>query len=518
MRAQQGSVSSRVMLALLVVGMAFGILVSVRLDWLPFLRAEKSLPQQRPSAAADAVPQASTGAASNAAGAFEAAFIDAAAKVGPAVVSVSTEQTAKVQRAPMRFRGGSPFGQDEFFDQFFRDFFDQMPQQEFHRSGLGSGVIIDPRGFILTNEHVVDQADKITVTLPDGREFTGTVKGTDPRSDLAVIKIEAQQLPVAALGDSSRLKIGQWAIAVGNPFGFIVRNPEPTITVGVVSALHRDLPRTQQRDRNYTDLIQTDAAINPGNSGGPLVNLHGEIVGINVAIFSTSGGSEGIGFAIPVNRARDIVANLIEGKKVVYGWLGIQLQDLTPEVAAYYGLPQAEGALVYQVIPDSPAAKAGFQEGDVIRAFDGERIASTRDLVNRVGSTPVGQRAPAEVLRNKKTVTITVQIGERPGDLDELSVVAPGVQRWRGLQVSDVTPELAQQGEIPPGTTGVIVTNVEPGSPAAMARLRPGDVINAVNHQVVRNTAEFARATQHLTGNCLLRTLRGYVVIHPTVE
>jgi serine protease Do len=252
---------------------------------------------------------------------MEDAVINVANTAGKAVVSISAERTTKVStgrrfvyRSPF---GESPFGEDEFFRKFFDDFFGQMPEREYKQFGLGSGVIVDPQGYILTNEHVIDGADKIKVTLPDGREFKAELKGEDPRADLAIIKINAHNLPAAAWGDSDNLRIGQWVVAIGNPFGFALQNPEPTVTAGVISALHRSIGKSVGRDRDYNDLIQTDAAINPGNSGGPLVNLKGEIVGINVAIFTTSGGYQGIGFAIPSNAAKRIMSNLIQGKKIL---------------------------------------------------------------------------------------------------------------------------------------------------------------------------------------------------------
>ncbi|MDD5254616.1 MAG: trypsin-like peptidase domain-containing protein, partial [Candidatus Omnitrophica bacterium] len=274
---------------------------------------------------------------------MEDAVVNVANTAGKAVVSISTEITSKSQGV-RRFYFGQPFGESPFggndLERFFNDFFGEIPEREYKQTGLGSGVIIDQEGYILTNEHVVRGADKITVTLSDGREFKGEVKGQDMRSDLAVIKINANSLPIASLGDSDGLRIGQWVVAIGNPFGFALENPEPTVTAGVISALHRSLGRGLSRgERDYNDLIQTDAAINPGNSGGPLVNLKGEVIGINVAIFSTSGGYQGIGFAIPVNNAKRILSRLIEGKKILYGWMGVTIQDLTGEMSSYFGLP-----------------------------------------------------------------------------------------------------------------------------------------------------------------------------------
>ena len=366
--------------AVLVIGIAIGLLAAAQWDWLP---------------RAAAAPRPPASGAQGTAEQLQQAFGESAAKVWPAVVSISTEYTERFNyRAPY-----PQFQQDEFYGRFFRDFFGETPDRELKRFGLGSGVIIDARGYVLTNEHVVAEADKITVTLPDGREFKGEVKGTDPRSDLAVVKIDGQDLPWAKLGDSSNVKIGHWAIAIGNPFGYVVHSAEPTVTVGVVSALHRALPRTSQRDRDYSNLIQTDAAINPGNSGGPLVNIDGEIIGINVAIFSMSGGYMGIGFAIPANKAQEVMGALIEGKKVMYGWLGIQIQDITPDVAEYYNLSNRDGVLVFQVLADSPAQAGGMKDGDIITAIEGQVVKNSRELVERVGRAKVGSQLPVTVLR-----------------------------------------------------------------------------------------------------------------------
>ena len=449
---------------------------------------------------------------------LEQDFIRVADRVGPAVVSISTEQIEQVQRY---FRGHPFFGQDPF-EEFFRDFFgEEYPGapggrlQEFKRFGLGSGVLIDERGFILTNEHVVADADKITVTMADGREFSGEVKGKDPRSDLAVIKIDVKNPPVAVLGNSDGLRTGQWAIALGNPFGLVgasARNvgSEPTMTVGVISALHRHLPRAVRADRDYSNLIQTDAAINPGNSGGPLVNLQGEVIGINVAIISGSAQSAGIGFAIPANKARTVLEALIEGRKVLYGWLGVQIQDITEDVADYYGLTDRQGLLVYQVLTDSPAQKAGLRDGDIVKAFDGKPVKDSRELVDVVGRTKVGHNVPMEIVREGKRQTLTVEIGERP---TEETLAQGGGEPWRGVRVAELTPQLAEQFELPAETKGVIVTEVEPGSPAAEAGLQPGDLINEVNRTATPSLEAYRQATAKLQGNALVRTHRGYVVV-----
>ena len=409
---------------------------------------------------------------------------------------------------------------EEPFEEFCRQFH-EGPGQEFRRFGLGSGFIIDEQGYILTNEHVVADADKITVTLSDGREFSGEVKGKDIRSDLAVIKINAERLRAARLGDSSTVRTGQWAVALGNPFGLVgsgaaVRaiGAEPTLTVGVVSALDRQLPRVSRQDRDYSGLIQTDAAINPGNSGGPLLNLDGEVIGINVAILTSSRGYEGIGFAIPVNKAKRVLEALIEGRKVQYGWLGIQIQDVTEDVAEYYGLSDREGVLVFQVLPESPAEQAGLRDGDIIKAFDGQPMEQGRQLIDRVSGTKVGRRIDVGILREGRRKTLSVAIGERPAEL-EVAGGAPAVKAWRGLKVSKLTAEWMGRYHLPVGSTGVLVIDVAEGSSAERAGLRVGDVINELNQMRIEDANDYSRAIAHTKGNALVRTNRGYFVLKP---
>jgi len=313
--------------------------------------------------------------------ALDRATVSVAQKIGKAVVSISCDQVRKIP-ASRRYYFYGPGADDDMLRRFFDEYFGTVPEREFHRSGLGSGVIIDPQGYILTNQHVVEGANKLTVILSDGRQFAAEVKGSDSRSDLAVIKIEAEDLPVAGLGDSDTLKIGQWVVAIGNPFGFAMQNPEPTVTVGVVSALHRTLGNAMVQDRDYTDLIQTDAAINPGNSGGPLVDIRGNVIGINVAIVSTTGGNQGIGFAIPVNSAKRIISKLIEGKKIEYGWLGISIQELNDDLAKYFGLgADKKGVLIADVLAGGPGDKGGLRPGDIIIKFDNHPIRDVKSLL-----------------------------------------------------------------------------------------------------------------------------------------
>jgi len=485
---------AKIWILALVVGIAGGFFLAVRLNLLPSTKADQQGPKS-------AVLNEQV---------LENSFVRVAQEVGPAVVSISTEHTETV--------GGrgyfSPFGSDEFdrfFGEFFRDFFGEIPGQEFKQRGLGSGFIIDEEGYILTNQHVIQDADKITVTLPDGRKFDAEVKGSDTRSDLAVIKINAHDLPLLKLGDSDKVKIGQWALAVGNPYGFAVDSAEPTVTAGIISALNRSLPQGYQR-RNYTDLIQTDAAINPGNSGGPLVNLKGEVIGINVAIFTPSGGNIGIGFAIPANSANEILARLIAGKKVLYGWLGISIQDLNAELAKYFNISDQQGALVLKVLESSPAEKAGFKEGDVIRKFAGKEIKDVRSLLREVGKAEVGKSVAVEVIRDKSERILKVKIGERPEDLDLEKLSEAAADTWRGLEVSEITSDLARRYRIKE-TEGVIVTHVEAASPASQADLLSGDVIIAINRRPVKNMKDYQALIKKVKGNALLRTNRGFFIL-----
>lgn len=450
---------------------------------------------------------------------LEEGVIRVAGTSGKAVVSITSEH---VQRTGgRRYYGGSGFGDDEFFQRFFGDFFGEMPDREYRQTGMGSGVIINSEGYILTNEHVVGDADKITVTLPDGRSFKAEVKGVDQRADLAVIKVNALDLPVAKLGDSDNLKIGQWVVAIGNPFGFALRNPEPTVTAGVISALHRSLGGEGLQNKDYNDLIQTDAAINPGNSGGPLVNLQGEIIGINVAIFSTSGGYQGMGFAIPINSAKRIISRLIEGKKIVYGWLGVSVQDLTDELAGYFGLSDNSGTLVINVAQDSPAQKAGIKEKDVIKKFNGVAIRNTRELLSAVSKVDTGKSVSVTLIRDKKSLEVKVFIGERPADLEQriLGYKSPQLkepkavqEKWRGLNVAELTPDMIRRLGISQ-ESGVIVTGVEPNSQSDLSGLIAGDVILEINKIPVSNIEGYQKIIRNLKGDCLVKSARGYFLV-----
>ena len=411
--------------------------------------------------------------------AMEEAFVGVADHVVPAVVNVTTtpKKEAGSEGSPEeRFRD---FFGPEFFERFFRE----RPPRENVRAA-GSGVIVDPRGYILTNSHVVENAADIQVRLSDQRKFPARLVGRDPKTDLAVLKIEATgPLPVAELGDSDRLRIGQWAIAIGNPFGL-----DRTVTLGIISATGRMRLGVSQ----FENFIQTDASINPGNSGGPLLNLDGKVIGINTAIVSAG---QGIGFSIPINMAKEVMGQLIEKGRVVRGWLGIVIQDLSDELALGFGVPARSGVLVADVMKDSPAETAGLRGGDIIVEFAGQAIREVPELQRRVAATSPGQPVPLTVLRDKREARLTVKIGEMPGE-ERVVAAAPTVEGW-GLTVGTLTPELAARYELT-GTEGVVVTDVARAGPAERAGIRQGDAILQVNREPVRSVQGFRQTLQKI--------------------
>jgi serine protease Do len=342
-------------------------------------------------------------------------------------------------------------------------------------------VIVDPKGYILTNNHVVAGAEKITVRLSDGRELKGTVKGTDQRTDLAVVQVDATSLPVATLGDSDKIEVGEWAIAIGSPFGL-----EKTVTVGVISAKDRSGLGTG----TYEDFIQTDASINPGNSGGPLVNIDGEVIGINVMIIQPG---QGIGFAIPINLAKNIMEALISKGKVVRPWVGIGLQDLTPELMASFNLKEKEGSLIGQVYEGSPAEQAGVKVGDLVVNIDGINIKNSQDVVREVLKKKVGQKIKMEIVREGKKMEISVTTGEMPATMAEPKSGQLEKKEWFGLHITPVTPEIAKQLGLKTAE-GVVVETVDSGSVAQEAGLRKGDVIVEINRQKIKNVNDYLKA------------------------
>jgi Do/DeqQ family serine protease len=416
--------------------------------------------------------------------ALEDAFVSVADRATPSVVNVSV----KVKREARPEGGAAPEMEERFREFFGPELFERFFRRRGPRDegrAAGSGVLVDPRGYILTNNHVVENATAIEVRLSDDRKFKATLVGRDGRTDLAVLKIEnpAGPLPVADLGDSDRLRVGQWAIAIGNPFGL-----DRTVTVGIISATGR----THVGVATYEAFIQTDASINPGNSGGPLLNLDGRVVGINTAIVSSG---QGIGFAIPINMARDIMTQLINRGKVVRGWLGIGIQDLSPELAAGFGVKEDAGVLVAGVMKDGPAAAAGLKPGDVIVEFGGSTIKDVPDLQKRVAAVEPGRAAPVKVLREQKAVTLSVTIGEQPTD-DAMEAAESG-DEILGLTVEPLTPETAQQNRLA-ARSGLLVTEVAPGSAGAAAGIKTGDAILEVNRRPVSDAAAFRQAVAGL--------------------
>jgi serine protease Do len=425
------------------------------------------------------------------------AFASVARQVSPSVVYIQVEkQSEGTDRSPftMPFGDEWPFG-EEFLKRFFGDRFKGIPHGETPDSqprthGQGSGFIFatkdgifSDKTYILTNNHVVENADKIRVKLQDGREFDAIVKGTDPKSDVAVIEIKAGGLPALPWGDSTRLEVGEWVVALGNPFGL-----SHTLTVGVVSAKGR----TTLGISDYEDFIQTDAAINPGNSGGPLVNLNGEVVGMNTAIFSRSGGYMGVGFAIPSKLTKTIAEQLIKEGKVVRGYLGIIIQPLTGKLAESFDIKDTQGILVAQVNDDSPADKAGLKPGDVIIRYQGKPVKDIGDFRNRVSLTPPGSRETLTIMRDGKQKDITATIGKLTEE-QRLAQAPAETMDELGLTVQTLTAQLARQFNTKAGE-GVIVTQVKPGSIAAMAGIKAEDIILQVNRKTVDSAAAFNSA------------------------
>jgi serine protease Do len=406
-------------------------------------------------------------------------FTDLAQKMKPSVINISS--TKMVKHPGGGFWG--PFGPKspfrEFFgDEFFERFFGENPPKEFPQNSLGSGFIIDEQGYILTNNHVIEKADKIKVRLSDEQEFDAEVVGRDPKTDIALIKIEpTKTLQAVTMGDSDKLQVGEWLIAIGNPFGL-----EHTVTAGIVSAKGRVIGSGP-----YDDFIQTDASINPGNSGGPLINMKGEVVGISTAIIAGAG----IGFAIPINLVKGILPQLKEKGKVTRGWLGVMIQRVTPELAKQFGLEKSEGALVAQVVEDSPAERAGIKREDIVIEFDRKRIYKMSELPKIVADTPVGKQVEVKIIRGRREKTLQVKVGE----LKEERVAKAGeftTEKELGLTVQDLTPEIAKHLGIAE-KAGVLVSEVKAGSPAHEAGIRRGDIIKEIDRQSIEDLKGYRR-------------------------
>lgn len=415
-------------------------------------------------------------------------FVQLAQQNKPTVVNISTTKTVTQRQRPQR-APSSPF--DEFFDRFYNG----QPRQPHTQRSLGSGFIISQDGYILTNGHVIDGADEIKIKLSDGRTFKATVKGADQKLDLALLKIEEEvELPIASLGDSDELKIGEWVMAIGNPFGL-----EQTVTAGIISAKGRVIGAGP-----YDDFIQTDASINPGNSGGPLFNAAGQVVGINTAIIA---GGQGIGFAIPINTVKTILEQLRTSGRVTRGWLGVSIQQMTPELAESFDLEQDSGAIVAEVIEDSPAEDAGIKRGDVIFSFDGHEIKEMRDLPRLVAATPVDERVKLKVLRDGKPITLNITIGKL-SEKDTGSQLSFGNSNSDklGLALEEIDSVTAQKYGLDT-TEGILVTAVKPASTADAAGIHPGDFILEVNGRQTKDLQAFHAATEKLPQAGVLRLL-----------
>ncbi len=438
-------------------------------------------------------------------------FVEIAKRQNPAVVNISTKtkRRSRPPRAPRNPR--SPGGQDpfqDFYDKFFGDR-DRKP-----RSGMGSGFVIDKEGYILTNNHVIDGADEIVVLIQDGnngeKEYDAKLVGADSKTDIALIKLvlkdgSKKSFPTLSLGNSDNLEVGEWVVAIGNPFGL-----SHTVTVGVVSAKERNIGSGP-----YDEFIQTDASINPGNSGGPLMNIKGEVIGINTAIISgNTGGNVGIGFAIPINIAKGILKDLKEKGTVTRGWLGVMIQKITPDLAESFNLDRTEGALVGDVIPNSPAERAGIKRGDVIVRFDRHEVKTMESLPKIVGSTTPGKAVKVEVIREGKKKVLDVTIAILKDEEIKVAALDP-----MGIQVQDITPDIAQSlnlGDV----EGVLVSDVTPGEAGGESGLKRGDIISEVNRNKVKNTSDYNRIAGKLKrgDTALMLVKRGGTTIYIAVK
>jgi len=412
---------------------------------------------------------------------------DIAEKNGPAVVNIDTVRMVETQ---------NPFLDDPIFGHFFGDQFKEYTRT-IPQKGTGSGFIINQEGYIITNEHVVHKADKIKVTLSDGREFTGEVIGSDTTSDMAIVKIKADHLPLVALGDSDKLRVGEIVVAIGNPYGL-----QQTVTMGVVSAKGRSIP-TGIEGRVYKDFIQTDTAINPGNSGGPLLNTKGEVVGINTAIIPYA---QGIGFAIPINIAKKNIDDLINLGKVRRSWLGVYIQEVTPEIAKQFNLTEAKGVLVGDVVKNSPAEEVGIKTGDIIKKVNDEEVNSPEELQDKIGNIEIGKKTNIEIVRNGETISFVVKIGEMP-TVEEEGSESPKEKVFSvqtGLKVESVTTEIAKELGLP-WVKGLVITEVIPGSSADDMGLQQGDIVLEANRTEVSSIGEWEKVINKLEpGDTLL--------------
>jgi serine protease Do len=407
------------------------------------------------------------------------AFSEIVSAVSPAVVNISTTKVFK--------RDTEPLFEDPFFD-FFRPFHDLRMPKKWKEQSLGSGVIVSSDGYIITNNHVVEKSDEIKVTLLDKRMFKGRIIGADPKTDIAIVKIDAANLPTIPWGDSEKLQVGEFVLAIGNPYGL-----SHTVTMGIISAVGR----ANVGIADYEDFIQTDAAINPGNSGGPLVNIRGELIGINTAIFSRTGGYQGIGFAVPTNMVRPLMSQLIQKGKIIRGWLGVTIQEMTPEIAQKFGLEKSRGALVSDVTKGSPAEKAGILRGDIVIEFNRKEVKDVASLRNMVSQSKVGSDVLIKILRSGKEYTVRLVVAELPREVAE---VAPDqmpddseMGAFAGLTVMGLTKEIARQLGLSKDERGVVVVKVEPATPADEAGIKKGDIIKEIDRKQISNLEDYNR-------------------------
>jgi serine protease Do len=410
-------------------------------------------------------------------------FTELAKKARTGVVNIRTVKTIKGGGRVYRHFYGNPFGGHgrDPFEEFFKPFMDDEPQRDLKQRSLGSGFIIDKEGYIVTNNHVIEDADQIKVKLYDDKEFDATLVGRDSKTDLALIKIEgAKDLHPLKMGDSNALDVGTWVVAIGSPFGL-----EQTVTAGIVSAKGRIIGSGP-----YDDFIQTDASINPGNSGGPLLDLNGDVMGINTAIVASG---QGIGFAIPVNLAKGIVAQLKEGGEVTRGWLGVAIQDLTPELADYYNIKGQQGVLIAQVFKDDPADKAGLEPNDVVTAIDGRPVSTGRELSQVIADTKVGKKTKISFVRDGQQRTVSVRLVKRDDEKNQAAKPVNDAQDELGLRVQPITPELARQFGIDDSESGVLVGRVKAGSKADDAGVQTGDIIKEINRQPIKDSQDYEK-------------------------
>lgn len=417
------------------------------------------------------------------------AFSEIVKAVSPSVVNISSTKTMKKQPTPF----------DEFFDFLYP--FPDGRSKKWKEQSLGSGVIISADGYIVTNNHVVEQSDDIKVTLIDKKSFKAKIVGADPKTDVAIIKIDTKGLPVIPWGDSDKLQVGEFGLAIGNPFGL-----SHTVTMGIISAVGR----ADVGIADYENFIQTDAAINPGNSGGPLVNAKGELIGINTAIFSKTGGYQGIGFAVPSNMVRLVMDQLVKQGKVTRGWIGVTIQELTPELAQKFGLKASEGALVSDVAKGSPAHKAGLMRGDIILEFNGKKVRDVAALRNIVAQSKVGSQVEMKILRKDREMTLKTTIMELPEEIGEAVPSSSqnmdmGDSPLSGMTVMDLNAAIAKQLGIDRDEKGVVIVKIEPGTPAEDAGVRKGDVIQEIDKQRINNVNEFNKIVSKIRpGNTVL--------------